>query len=222
CSKTVVDFTKMTDRQIVQLLENSSGKMCGRLLNDQMDRVITDNTENGFYKFPRLVAGLLLAGTATNSIAQSNEVKTEIVSSQNSEEYVLGKIATPKEIKIDSAKNFIQGTVLDNNKEIVIGATVVVVDEKLNNTNIATMTDLDGNFKLYVSDELFNNDSNPITIRISYVGLKSAFVTIYKIELPVIKREFSLQAPAVSMGDVILVGGSKPQIQTKSLKKKHK
>ena len=38
CQKTVVDFTLMSDKQILDHLSKATGKTCGRFANDQLDR----------------------------------------------------------------------------------------------------------------------------------------------------------------------------------------
>src|SRR6201995_415601 len=40
CAKTVVDFTAMTDAQIVDLFEKSNGKLCGRFESAQLSKEI--------------------------------------------------------------------------------------------------------------------------------------------------------------------------------------
>ena len=59
------------------------------------------------------------------------------------------------------AQDLVKGTVIDNNGDAVIGATVVQKDDKKN----ATITDLDGNFTLRLPD-------GQGTILVSYVVMK--------------------------------------------------
>lgn len=40
CSKVVVDFSVMTDRQVLDYFSNYTGSTCGRFANDQLNRVI--------------------------------------------------------------------------------------------------------------------------------------------------------------------------------------
>ena len=65
------------------------------------------------------------------------------------------------------AQDLVKGTVIDNNGDAVIGATVVQKDDKKN----ATITDLDGNFTLRLPD-------GKGTILVSYVGMKEREVKV--------------------------------------------
>src|SRR4051794_17140469 len=38
CSKTVVDFSQMTDTQVLDVLSKAAGKTCGRLTSTQLER----------------------------------------------------------------------------------------------------------------------------------------------------------------------------------------
>ncbi len=40
CSKTVVDFTAMSDREVMAYFQNRKGEVCGRFYNDQLNRPI--------------------------------------------------------------------------------------------------------------------------------------------------------------------------------------
>ncbi len=42
CRKQVTDLSQLTDREIVRLLRNSEGGICGRLRKDQLDRPLRE------------------------------------------------------------------------------------------------------------------------------------------------------------------------------------
>src|SRR5688572_15387403 len=46
CRKNVIDFTNMSDREILQHITRSSGNVCGRLHADQMNRNMTLQRES--------------------------------------------------------------------------------------------------------------------------------------------------------------------------------
>lgn len=53
CSKTVIDFSHLTDNEVIQIIEQTSDKLCGRLTQEQLNRVMrlyqpTNNSR--FYK----------------------------------------------------------------------------------------------------------------------------------------------------------------------------
>ena len=76
CAKTVTDFTRMTDAQILEVLRNSAGS-CGRFTADQLGReLIVPTTEKRFSIVPfyKMVASLLLVFSAGKAVAQEKKV----------------------------------------------------------------------------------------------------------------------------------------------------
>ncbi len=92
CQKTVVDFTLMNDRQILDHLSKASGSTCGRFANDQLDRELSAEVVKSKSRWAYLL-NLLIPVFFTNSgnptkgehsIANSNSVERADVSSKNS------------------------------------------------------------------------------------------------------------------------------------------
>src|SRR5688500_699317 len=44
CCKTVVDFSMMSDKEILQVLSKAASKTCGRFTEDQLQRPLMDQT----------------------------------------------------------------------------------------------------------------------------------------------------------------------------------
>lgn len=61
CSKVVVDFSVMTDRQVLDYFSNYSGNTCGRFLNDQLNRTIEPQVRHAKGWFRYMLAALLPA-----------------------------------------------------------------------------------------------------------------------------------------------------------------
>src|SRR5687767_15951911 len=53
CQKTVVDFTSMTDRQVLEYFSSYTGNTCGRFTDDQLDRDIIVGVQKptAWYKY---------------------------------------------------------------------------------------------------------------------------------------------------------------------------
>ena len=72
CSKTVIDFTVLSDNQIVSLLEKANGQsLCAKLKTEQLHRVMAQTEPvkaNLFYKY---LAGVLLLGSVEAATAQT-------------------------------------------------------------------------------------------------------------------------------------------------------
>lgn len=71
CRKEVVDYSRMTDAELVARLRQASGSVCGRVRADQMDRaLLVESSWNlgqavrrrmaGLYGFAALLGGMLL------------------------------------------------------------------------------------------------------------------------------------------------------------------
>ncbi len=170
CSKTVVDFTRMSNDEIIGYL-SSNRHVCARIGTQQIDGVnmqlVSRQPQNkgGWAKW--VVAASLFVSTAYSRVnAQSITPATEQINGNNphAESFPLGKIAMP-----DSAKyQVITGTVTDLNHQPLPGATI-----KVNGGNAGTQTDTDGNFRLRV----------PLStkqVKVSFIGFESTVIEIKK------------------------------------------
>ena len=89
------------------------------------------------------------------------------------------------------AQELVKGTVLDNNGDVVIGATVVQKDNKQN----ATITDLDGNFSLKMP-------GGKGTVVISYVGMKEKEIKISSDK----QNKISMEEDDAQLEELVVVG----------------
>jgi hypothetical protein len=87
CSKTVIDFTKMSDRQILEFLQNKPAHTCGRFRADQLKTYsnhLPVKINPGLTLLKAGFMSLLLAlvsKQATAQITTTEKVKTEVVES---------------------------------------------------------------------------------------------------------------------------------------------
>ena len=89
------------------------------------------------------------------------------------------------------AQDVVKGTVIDNNGEAVIGATVQQKDDKKN----ATITDLDGNFTLKVP-------GGKATLLVSYVGMKEKEVKVSSDKM----NKVTLEEDDSQLEELVVVG----------------
>jgi hypothetical protein len=82
CSKTVVDFSSMSDRQLFEYFRNYSGGACGRFSNDQLNRDITARKpqRTGWFKY---VMSVLLPAMLLTSRSQA---QGEVVKKKSNKE----------------------------------------------------------------------------------------------------------------------------------------
>ena len=162
CDKVLVDFSVLTDKEIVELVKNSKGKLCGHFRKSQLNRDISlvphqINSARG------KTAGLLLASLLSggNLDAQNYVTTPQLVEYQ--EVTINEKTLVDEFLEKEKGEEIIiNGTIIDEMGEALIGATVL-----LKNTSIGTTTDIYGNFNLTI---LKSDLQNGVTLIFSYTG----------------------------------------------------
>ncbi|MBX2875292.1 MAG: carboxypeptidase-like regulatory domain-containing protein [Saprospiraceae bacterium] len=152
CQKEVVDFTLLSDQQILARFAKNNKGLCGRFRADQLDRqvfLISPSNTTPWAKAGLLAASLLLAVPAIGQ--QSSKVQIEqLVNDETSS-------SIPQHLSSLS----ISGTVVDEEGEPLIAANL-----RIKGTSSGTVTDLNGWFQV-------NLNSEKDTIVVSYIGFKS-------------------------------------------------
>ncbi|MCF6401597.1 hypothetical protein L3C95_01845 [Chitinophaga filiformis] len=77
CSRKIVDFTKLADHEVVRLFLDSSGPVCGRFTESQLNRdLLALEKERANALVPALlVSTALAAGVASNAVASHGQMK---------------------------------------------------------------------------------------------------------------------------------------------------
>jgi hypothetical protein len=151
CCKTVTDFTKMSNQQIIEHL-SLTRNVCGRFNDHQLNginyKLYADNLPaTGGWKKLALVAGFLSSAFSFKAEAQTTATKME----QRSK--VVGSVSTVsvhdlarKAASPDSAKfKVISGNIVDENNAPLLGAIV-----KISSSTTGSQTDINGHFVLTV------------------------------------------------------------------------
>ena len=115
CTKTVFDFTKASDKEIIEQL-NKDATTCGRLYNNQLNRNLIVSKQKSSYWLiaTATIIGFLGLG---NEVAYS-QVKQDTIQTEPKEDLILGKVYIPQ-------KRIITGVVCDELGPVA-GANVVV------------------------------------------------------------------------------------------------
>lgn len=196
CSKTVIDFTQLSDKELYQALQNA-GKICGRFTQSQLNRDIL-NTNNQSLKLHKILAGLLIIGTTQTGIANESHSHAHANTTKTPIEKIAinGREAPKKSPKLatDSSK-FIEGKIVDDILNPIAYASVTLKDKKTGVT-----TNSKGQFKILVPD----SHKRKITIQVSAVGFDPKEFTISKKELP-LKNDLILKLANAFMGEVVIV-----------------
>lgn len=199
CSKTVVDFTNLTDKQVVQFIEKTSGKFCGRLSNEQLNRILETSQNSNYSYLYKILTGLLLLGGTKNIDAQSNiNTDIEISTLLNNKEF-----KEQNEVNIetlpDSSMNYIEGVVLDSaTKKPLDYVNIRLKDSK---TNVST--DENGRFRMFIPEYILA--SGNLTLVVTYIGYKKAEFTINATKLPITTKLLLNSQETVLQGEVIII-----------------
>lgn len=196
CSKTVIDFTQLTDNEIIQIVEQTSDTLCGRLTKQQLNRILEVKQPKNNSRLYKILAGLLVAGAVENASATNKlPLQTEMVSIMHNEDLTEEQIKIPEETTIDSLKNVVHGNILEKyTKESVSYALVSIKD-----TKIQVVADIDGKFSLVIPDNVLVDE---MTLVITNVGYEKAEIIIYKKDLPITKEFLVISSEQIISGGV--------------------
>lgn len=136
CNKVVVDFSVMTDRQVLDYFKNATGNTCGRFHNDQLQRPLIEPHKQPS-KWNYFIASIASFFVGLKLMAQPKAI--------------LGKVINPQQqtTNKNTANNSIKGEVRTPELIIVSGK---VVDEKNFPIAGASIT-IDKAFKGVISDK---------------------------------------------------------------------
>lgn len=215
CHKQVIDFSLMSDRQILNFLSHQSGKLCGRFDAEQLQRPLIETkikkkkswwmalTMPLLFLFDRSDAQKTILKNSPHSAQSVNKnyalvgdvepiiVKDTISSSIDSElkEQITGKVAFSESLK----QITIGGKVVDGNNNPVPFASIIQ-----KGTNHEANADSLGNFSIKI-----NSYEDSVTLVSSCIGYETKEKIIGASENNVM---ITMQLQAATLGDVVVVG----------------
>ncbi len=142
CSTLIIDFTKMSDKEITDFFENNHGKVCGRINKKQTQKIYYDYSEEKRISFhlPRIaVSWLLVSWLSLSPAVNAQELKPAITEQ-------VAKNTTKNQTQ-DSI--ILKGTIVDAQDMEPLMSVEIYLD-----TNLISHTDLDGNFVLNLPENL--------------------------------------------------------------------
>lgn len=76
CSKVVMDFSRMSDQQLIEFFQKDGGKTCGRFTNEQLNRPIPVPPPENQWRLPRIAyASVISMFTAIGSALASHPIE---------------------------------------------------------------------------------------------------------------------------------------------------
>lgn len=138
CNKTVIDFTKMTDDEIITYFKDNSLPVCGRFYPTQLKVYATayNTVKPGFTVLKAALFSTLLFIVSKNSYGQMQGNDERNVTIQEPRKTQRANI-------VESQKYTVSGVVIDSDSNEGIPGTNIL----LKGTSYGTTTDAYGNFK---------------------------------------------------------------------------
>ncbi|CAN5634843.1 hypothetical protein BH10BAC2_BH10BAC2_43180 [soil metagenome] len=232
CSKQVVDFSLMSDQQVLNYFKQSTGNTCGRFANDQLQRAIQPATEQKkkAWWVVAMMPLLLLFGkvNAQKKTIAVTKGRTAVVKSESIPE-IMGKVApgirpdtsVTDEVIVSCYRMgdtllskpaedlIIKGTITDE----INGGSLPFVSVIIKNSKKGVDADANGNFMISIK-----SDQKIPTLVLSSVGYESKEIDLneeYKrfsssvegsLREIFVMSEMTAMQP-MAMGDVVITAG---------------
>lgn len=214
CEKTVLDFTRLSQKEILEKLNEANGEICARLTSSQFNTPIFDYRYQNQNSIPysKIAAGLVLASSliATQpSQANNFRFENQIVQTINQESSSLADNSAPKPQNTEPSDTTIfEGIVKSEDDELPIeNARITFISL---NKLITVYSDEYGKFIMKIPSELIDTDN---VVRVSYEEVESTktenkmylgFKTDdYILNKSDIKTDYNINAQP----DLLIVGG---------------
>ncbi|HYC83746.1 MAG TPA: carboxypeptidase-like regulatory domain-containing protein [Chryseosolibacter sp.] len=185
CSKSVVDFTKMTDDEIRTALQRSPGKVCGRFYPDQLKTytypgAVPIKPGLALLKAAAVSALLLFVSKSSSAQPHSARVKTESVQEARNND---------AQAEARAEKITVSGVVRSSEDGSVLPGVNVI----LKGTTTGTVTDIEGRFQLAVTTD--------DVLVFSFIGFETQEYQISKAD-PVLELSLNLTLDVMVLGEV--------------------
>jgi hypothetical protein len=206
CQKTVVDFSVMTDQEILDYISKASHDMCGRLSKDQVNKEIRMPKKKKRFSLTYLWNVLLATLLFTKANAQVTPVKNKKPTVVKAPERVtMGLIALDREPAVIPI--LAKGIIIDaSSNEPIVGASIHVKE-----TVRGVVADSTGSFQLSIDKK------QPVELEISAIGYETQSLIVDKNtdwqHIKVALKPFATELQAVEiiagpvMGKMAMVGG---------------
>lgn len=173
CNKIVVDFSTMTDQQVLNYFKTTTGSTCGRFHTEQLQRPLIERQERPtrWKYFLASIIGFILGGklwAQNRPIKERTMGKPAIAVTQLMGDTILPKKTGEAIGQTEISANRIKGKVMNEKGAALAGITVLQQA-----TQKGTLTNKDGLFEIFG-----NNNRGPITLIFSGVGFETKKVDI--------------------------------------------
>lgn len=157
CQKKVIDFSTLTDAEIVHIFSGASQEICGRFNSSQLNRAL-DKPAVRKNAFPVVILATLLVMNVPSKSAASPVTVPFIHAPFVMPGLDEASVSPPRD-----TPRIITGQLIDSiHRDGLPGASVII-----KGTVYGAVTDVAGNFRLRVPDSLEHSE---ITLRFAFIG----------------------------------------------------
>lgn len=189
CQKEVLDFRGMSNAEVLSFIQKNSEKTCGIFRTSQL---IVQEIPTKKVSFPGLWAFGFLG-----FLGLAIPVEAQITSKPKTEKTMAEKFEPlPLEYTYSQNKT-IKGRILDNFKEPIPSASVIIRGFK-----ISTTTNIDGEFTLLIPDEF---TKQKFALSISFVGFLTKEIELSQLNTPVSLDNIFLEASNEVLGEYVVL-----------------
>ncbi|WP_187632097.1 carboxypeptidase-like regulatory domain-containing protein [Hymenobacter lutimineralis] len=207
CNKVVVDFTRMSDAELLAFLHRQPSTSCGRFTSQQLNRPLLVPVESSLWR--RWLAAVALALGLSEVVASSARAQAPVsqLGQQPEETYADHspvKSSSNRKVTASAASLvLVHGRVLaSDTREGLPGVTVLIVG-----SNMSTSTAADGSFKLLIpADQL--TAKRKITLSYSTVGFIKRVQRVRIMGLPIEIPSVQLKTEDTVLGGIAFLPAS--------------
>lgn len=193
CKKEVIDFTVLSEYQILEIFRNNNSKMCGRINPDQLEKDYKTATSGGKKStwVAALFSTLMVLSSSTSKGAITNHVLPKIQLDLSARRVTDGRTPAQK----DSVK-LLKGRVVDDKGEGLPGASI-----QIKGTSIKAVATTDGRFEINIP---VNTRLSEAELQVNFIGFIPLFKNLkgYKDD-----EQLVMSLHPALLGEVALVGG---------------
>ncbi|MCH7397105.1 carboxypeptidase-like regulatory domain-containing protein [Belliella sp. DSM 107340] len=200
CKTTVLDFTNLSNEEILQYMNKSNQKVCGKINKHHKSHLFdTARTYKHSLAFKVITGLFLFAGT--DKINAKNQIPQD-------KNYTIGQTSQEllridfQVLKNNNSESFISGKVIDAiTREPIPGAVIL-----LKNTQVGTTSSIEGKFKIDIPNDL-KRKKNEIEVR--FIGYETISMKFKKDQLPIFQDFEMEESKEELIGEIIIIQNRK-------------
>ncbi|MCS6934718.1 MAG: carboxypeptidase-like regulatory domain-containing protein [Chitinophagales bacterium] len=177
CAKTIIDFSLMSDEELIRIIEKSGGNLCGRFFVHQLNRTLAPNSPHRNTLWQKIVAGLLALGTTQHAFASEKTPPTLSIIAPADTAALRHVQSQPQKPSPPQKPTSITGNVFNAETKEPLIAVVIYCDELKKGVS----TDAEGNFTFVLPDTL---PPQTLHFKVIYIGFETHMFTVHTSNLP--------------------------------------